>query len=363
MVTDKKLKKAAYILIVLLIIMVLEQIFSSIGAELSDLVSVLAPFLLALIAAYILDPVTDWLETHGLSRNIAILIQVFALLIIITVLGIIIIPNLVHEIIQLINSLPDIINSIYFFIRNRVKIPAIQEFINNLSSENLKQYVPQATKIIQQLTAKVFAQFLQLIRLILNILLFLVASFYFLKEFDSMKDTVLGLIPEQKRKLIFPMLNEIDSLLKSFFRGQFIIINILAALNVIGLSIIGLNFAFAVGILAGYLNILPYFGSITGVFFSLILAFVQFGDFIHLIYVASVFAVVQALDAYLITPKIQGKNTGLSPIIIIFSVLFFGYLFGFLGLLLAIPVAVILKVIIGYYVEQYRHSGWYKSKS
>lgn len=362
---DRKLKKAALVLVILLILLILGEILSRISSAVTAIVTILIPFFLALVAAYILDPVTDWLEKFNLSRNLAILIQVFVLFLLFAGLGIIIIPTLVREIIQLINNMPDIVNGITEFFETRVNLTAagdlIQKYSPALSGENLKTYIPGATDLVKGITDRIFSGFFGILRFTGNLLIFLAASFYFLRNFDKMKEYALKLIPRPKKAELFPVLKETDELLRGFFRGQFIVVTILAALNVIGLSIVGLNFAFAVGILAGYLNIIPYVGSAVGIVLALILAFVQFGDVIHLVYVAAVFVVVQTLDAYLITPRILGKKTGLSPVVIIFSLLFFGYIFGFFGLLLAIPLAVIIKVFLKYYIGKYKKTDYYSS--
>ncbi len=364
---DRKIKKASLVLIILLIVLVAGTIFSRLHSVLSAIISIITPFFLALVVAYIFDPVTDRLEEMKISRNLAILIQIAALFLISLGLGMIILPTLINEIIQFINKVPDITAWLINFTKDKVPIPEIREYIekylSSITAENLNTYIPKATNIFNQLTGNLYSGLMGVLGFTGNLFIFLVASFYFLRDFDKLKNQLIGLIPISKRKIYYPVLKKVDELLKGFFRGQFIVINILALLNVIGLTLVGLEFSIIIGILAGYLNIIPYFGSAVGVLLSLILAFIQFGDILHLIYVALVFGVVQALDAYLITPKILGNKTGLSPVVIIFSLIFFGYLFGFFGMLLAIPISVIIKVFLEFYIERYKSSSYYSQKN
>ncbi|MFW6134206.1 MAG: AI-2E family transporter [Elusimicrobiota bacterium] len=364
---NDSLKKAVLILVILLILLVGGRIFTEIRTGLADFLSVLTPFVLAMIAAYIFDPVTDWLEKHKLSRTFSIVIIVLGLFVLIAGLGAVILPNIIEEISKFISSLPEIADKVIGFLKKKINLPYVQNFLDNirdnLSAENIKQYIPQATQIIKKVSVTIYSQFLGAVGVIFNILLFLVASFYFLKDFDKIKNYLINLIPRHKKREWVGILKEIDFNLKGFFRGQFIVVTILAVLFIIGLLIVGLDFAFIVGIIAGYLNIIPYFGSTVGIVLSLTLGFVQFGDITHLIYIAAVFGIVQTVDGYFITPKIVGERTGLSPIAVIFSIIVFGWLFGFFGLLIAVPAASVIKVLFKYYIRKYKGSNYYKNKS
>jgi len=143
---------------------------------------------------------------------------------------------------------------------------------------------------------------------------------------------------DTKQDVIY-LFDQFIGILLTFFRGQIIIALIQGLLFAIGFALVGLSYGVVIGMSLGLLNIIPYLGSIVGLGAALPLAY--FGDggsFSRLALVLIVFAVVQAIEGYLLTPRIMGNRTGLHPALIIFAVFFWGVaLGGILGMMLAIP--------------------------
>ena len=133
----------------------------------------------------------------------------------------------------------------------------------------------------------------------------------------------------------------------TFFRGQLIIASLQGLLFAVGFSLVGLRFGFVLGLVLGFLNIIPYLGSMIGLGIGLPLAYFQQGGGWPLVgAVLIVFAVVQLIEGYLLTPRIMGDRTGLHPMAIIFAVFFWGSaLQGILGMILAIPLTAFLVVL------------------
>lgn len=155
---------------------------------------------------------------------------------------------------------------------------------------------------------------------------------------DRMEQHLVFLKPETRRDVIF-LAREFVSILVSFFRGQLIIALAQGVLYAIGFSVIGLSYGFVLGLLLGFLNVIPYLGSIIGLGIGIPLAFFQDGGSLGLaLGVVAVFTAVQMIEAYLLTPRIMGDRTGLHPMAIIVAVLFWGTaLGGIFGMILAIP--------------------------
>ncbi|MEJ2179103.1 MAG: AI-2E family transporter, partial [Gammaproteobacteria bacterium] len=118
---------------------------------------------------------------------------------------------------------------------------------------------------------------------------------------------------------------------------------------------VGLDLALLVGMIAGLVSFVPYLGFIVGILLAGIAAIMQFGDAMHLVYVAIVFGVGQSLEGMVLTPLLVGDKIGLHPVAVIFAIMAGGQLFGFVGILIALPVAavdvVILRYIYGVYTE------------
>ena len=133
----------------------------------------------------------------------------------------------------------------------------------------------------------------------------------------------------------------------AFFRGQLLIGCIMGVLLAIGFSLAGLKFGLALGLITGLINIVPYLGSVLGLSVVLPLALLQSdGGGLGLLGACiGVFVAVQAIEGWLLTPRIMGKQTGLHPVAIIFAVFFWGQAFsGVLGMLLAVPLTAFVVI-------------------
>jgi predicted PurR-regulated permease PerM len=130
----------------------------------------------------------------------------------------------------------------------------------------------------------------------------------------------------------------------------------------VGLSIVGLDFALLIGMLAGVVSFVPYLGFIVGIVVAGIAAVMQFQEALPLAYVALVFMTGQMVEGMLLTPLLVGEKIGLHPVAVIFAVLAGGQLFGFFGVLLALPVAAVVMVLLRYTHGRYVESSLYAEK-
>jgi len=180
----------------------------------------------------------------------------------------------------------------------------------------------------------------------------LVAPIYF--AFFLMADTsridnlerYIPLLKSETRKDLVYLFKEFLNIIVSFFRGQLVIAFLQGLLFAIGFTIVGLKYGFVIGLTLGFLNIVPYLGNIIGLGTALPLAFFQDGGgFMRVLAVLVVFAIVQLIEGYLLTPKIMGDRTGLHPVVIILAIFFWGSaLKGIMGMILAIPLTAFLVV-------------------
>jgi len=152
--------------------------------------------------------------------------------------------------------------------------------------------------------------------------------------------------PETAEDVIY-LMREFVGLVVSFFRGQIIISLIQGILFAIGFSLVGLEYGAVLGITLGFLNLVPYLGSMLGLAICLPMAWFQVdGGLDLLLMVIAVFSVVQMIEGYILTPRIMGDRTGLHPMAIIVAIFFWGSaLGGILGMILAIPLTAFLVVL------------------
>ncbi|MCY3963912.1 MAG: AI-2E family transporter [Acidobacteria bacterium] len=159
-------------------------------------------------------------------------------------------------------------------------------------------------------------------------------------------DHLFPFLKPRTREDVVYLIQEFIDILVAFFRGQLVVAFLQGALFAIGFSIAGLRYGLVLGLALGFLNIIPYLGSIVGLAVALPIGYWQEGGGLNLvIWVLVVFALVQLIEAYLLTPRIMGDRTGLHPMAIIVAVFFWGSaLNGIAGMILAIPLTAFLVV-------------------
>ena len=160
--------------------------------------------------------------------------------------------------------------------------------------------------------------------------------------------------PETCRDVVY-LAREFAGIIVAFFRGQLLIALLQGVLFALGFTLAGLQYGIVLGFLAGFLNIIPYLGSLVGAGITLPLAFFQSGGGLGtLVWTGLVFVLVQAIEGNFLTPRIMGDRTGLHPLLIILAVLFWGSVFGgILGMILAIPLTAFLAVVWRLLREKY----------
>ena len=169
------------------------------------------------------------------------------------------------------------------------------------------------------------------------------------------------LIPLNKKEEVNSIFKEINTALSGFIRGQASVCLLLGLFYGVCLSLIGLDSGLLVGFLSGILSFIPYFGFLTGVILSYLLALVQQASVSLWIGIGLVFLIGQILESYILTPKLVGNKVGLHPVWVIFSLLAGGALFGFVGVFVAVPVAAIIGVFVRRILKWYRSTPVYLS--
>jgi predicted PurR-regulated permease PerM len=173
-------------------------------------------------------------------------------------------------------------------------------------------------------------------------------AFFLLMDWkiDRPLEELLPFLKAETRKDVVYLVRQFVDIIVAFFRGQLLVALLQGLLFAAGFSIIGLRYGFVLGLLLGFLNIIPYLGSMIGLGIGLPLSYFQQGGGWHLVgLVLLVFTVVQLIESYVLTPRIMGDRTGLHPMAIIVAIFFWGAaLDGILGMVLAIPLTAFLVV-------------------
>lgn len=323
--------------------------------------SVLMPFVAGILLAYLLDPMVDKLQKLKISRTVATLIVCFmTVLIVMPCIGLLF-SMIENQIALLVKATPGYLSLIMEKIKPVLadmneRFPDLKSAnIEGLLKANIGNGMKFAGKILKALMSNGFA----LINLISLLLIMPVVTFYMLRDWDSFVKKVEALLPKKSRKGIMEAFKEIDKIIAGFIRGQLSVCLILGLFYSIGLKLVGLELGLLVGFIAGIISFIPYVGSITGFILGCVLAFAQYGDITHVLYVVAVFMLGQFVEGNFLTPKLVGESVGLHPVWVMFALLAGGVLLGFLGLMLSVPLAAIIGVLVRYGVKKYKQSSLY----
>lgn len=336
--------------------------------------SVLAPFIAGIALGYLLDPVADRLQRAGLSRLGAALLILTVFLFLLTAVIILIAPVFSRQLVGFIDSLPGYLTTLQGLLAtlgekftgefaNKVyqklglgtpNTPFdVQKYVSDIASEAARWAASFLTSLVSGGAA--------LVNVVAVVVITPVVAFYILLDWNKMLASLDALVPPRHRAEVHAVARDIDKALAGFLRGQALVCLFLGLWYSLGLSLIGLNFGFLIGVSAGVLSFIPYVGSITAFVFSIIVAIVQGWPDWRL--PATAIAVVSGglfLDGYVLSPRLVGGSIGLHPVWLMFALLAFGALFGFTGLLVAAPVAAALGVVLRFIVRRYRESPLYR---
>lgn len=328
-----------------------------------SLSDVIAPFLVSLVLAYILNPLIHAARYLYLPRPWAVL-ALFVLglglaIVILIPLGLHIVSE-GHELTsrlqtvdvqQMTNQYKTKFQELY---DRYAQIPWVSEYLGLAwNNDRVRELAAKAVIVVKDVfmgvAHKVFFWVTAAFSGVMGLFLIPLLTFYMLLDLELLFAQGILLVPPVYRESVERILTEIDSLLNSYVRGQIVSCLIFATLATCGLWLSGLPFAVLLGPMAGIANLIPYLGGFVTVVCSVLVAVIQAGltwEFVVLmIKVAIALSIVQAVDGFVVQPKIVSDSVGLHPLIVILALIIGGSLFGLLGMLLSVPVTCVLKVL------------------
>ncbi|WP_114967119.1 AI-2E family transporter [Alkalilacustris brevis] len=321
---------------------------------------VLLPFLVGAAVAYFLDPVVRRMQQAGLPRLAAVIVISLALASVVVLAGLLIIPRIFTQILQLFEAAPDIFQQLQAFVATHVSASfdadgAMRDGLAALG-ENIRQ---RGDALVEGVVTSA--------RSVLGFFIFLViapvVAFYLLLDWPRLIARIDAYLPRDHAPTIRRLAGEIDHAIAGFVRGQLTVCLVLAVYYSGALMLAGLQYGLAVGVTAGLISFIPYIGAIVGGVLAIGLALFQFwGEPLAIGIVVAVFVLGQALEGNILVPKLVGRSVGLHPVWLLLALSAFGTLFGFSGMLVAIPLAAALGVLGRFAAEQYRASRLYDDR-
>lgn len=325
---------------------------------------ILTPFLAAFIVAYALEPISKRLSAWGIPRTLSALLTL--ILGVLIGLGLtLLLLNLVQNEIPLIKKqFPGWLLSLQEWLSPKLAALEIHLDWNDLRTQATQKITSQisdnANSLVSSSIDTILASSTTIINGITNVILSLFITFYLLLDWENFFQNLGKLIPTKYRADVSRLAHEADDLLSQYLRGQVLVIAALAIFYSVGMSIIGVKSAIALGAFTGLVVIIPYLGFLLGFTLSLMAALLQFGYGSEVISVLALFGAGQFIESFFLTPRFVGERIGLHPVAVLFALLFFGQLFGFFGILLALPMAAICLVLIHYLNDKYTGSEWFR---
>lgn len=322
----------------------------------------LLPMLLTGLLYYLLNPIVDWLEKYKISRTAAISV-LFVLIGLLLVWGLAVaIPSIQEQVTSFAQNLPSNIQKIESHVTTLLENEQFEQ-LRPTALEMLNKVNDQIISYAQKFSSSAVNWASSLIstasQIIVAILIMPFILFYLLRDGQQLNAHVTQYLPTKWRSSVSKVLTDVNSQLSNYVRGQVTVAIIVALMFSVMFSLIGLNYPVTLGVMAGFLNLIPYLGSFLAMIPAVILGLIA-GP-VMLIKVLIVFMVEQTIEGRFVTPLIIGSSLSIHPITILFVLLTAGQMYGVLGVLLGIPIYASIKVVVKAIFEWYKtYSGLYE---
>ncbi|MBX9853869.1 MAG: AI-2E family transporter [Cytophagaceae bacterium] len=298
----------------------------------------LIPVVFAVLLAMLLLPLCKWLEKR-LPRILSILICI--LLIISIVAGIIFlfysqVVNFANDFEEVKEKLNEKLSTVQDYIESKTNVPAKEQM--SWVKEKFSTFLNSSGSFVKSIL-------MAFTEGVVTFGLILIYIFFFLLYRERFKNFILRLFTQEHHEKVEYVINNTKDLILKYLSGLLIALTILSVMNAIGLLALGIKQAIFLGFLAGYLNIIPYVGTLVGSIFPIIMALLFKDSMFYVIGVIAVFLFNQFIDNNITTPNVVGSHVQVNPLATIMSIIIGGIVWGIPGMILFIPLAGIFKIV------------------
>lgn len=314
--------------------------------------AIFTPFILAMIFAYLFNPLIDFFARRLKFPRAASIVLVYIILIASTVIALTLVTQ------SILAESASISRNFDSFSRTLQKeVAGTPDFFRFFFAEYLtgfpKNQIP--TTLSFPLFTKAFSG-------AINLFIFLFAAFFFLKDGRKMINIFIKLFPQEHKDDISELIRKINTVLSAYLRGQIILIIAMMVMLYATFSVLGIKNAFTLSLMSAIFEIVPIIGPIVagiiGTFVIVISGGIgnfQIPILQSIMLLFAVYAITRYIQDYAIAPFVIGKATHLHPLLILFSVIAGEHIYGILGVILAVPVAASIKIIYSFIFERIYH--------
>ncbi|MEW6510041.1 MAG: AI-2E family transporter [Bacteroidota bacterium] len=312
---------------------------------LASIAGLLAPFAIAFLLAYILNPLVELAAQRRVPRWVSSLVILLLLLGAVVAAALFVVPVAVEQLQAVIAGAGNLADATGRAIESGAMFDALQKFgvTQEKAREAFLQHVlPKLEEALRSFFGALFSvvtSVTSVAQQILNIVIIPFVLFYLLKDFPAVTAGITGLVPRASREAFLRVARNADALMGRYFRGAILVALIQGAIAAAGLWLIGVQYAFVLGLMTAILDFFPYVGLVVSLVVASIVALFSGGSvWTKVLLVVVLYLGQKLLEATVLGPKIIGTQVGLHPVLLILCLLVFGYFLGLVGLLIAVPV-------------------------
>ena len=326
---------------------------------------ILLPFVVGAVVAYFFDPLVGRLEKAKLSRTWATVIVTALAVLLAVAIVLAVVPPLIGQAEKLLTRAPQYVARVMSRVQPLIE-PLREQFgLPGLSLQELQadatKWVGQTLAVLGALAGGLLRQGVAIVNLLGLLFITPVVTFYLLRDWPKVLATLDSYLPLEHAATIRKLVAESNLAIAGYVRGQALVCLCLGAFYAVGLTLVGLEFGFVIGLIAGLISFIPFVGTFAGGAVAIAVAIGQFApEWGGVAKVAAVFIAGQVIEGNFLSPKLVGDRVGLHAVWIMFALLAGGALFGFVGVLVAVPVAAVIGVLVRHFVGRYRESALYR---
>lgn len=338
--------------------------FNSVLGTVAKILKAFSPFITGFIIAYVLNlPIQKLTALIGRSKlgflkkhsmGISILLSYIGAFAIVALVVGAVVPALYENIYDFYKNSGTYVNNLKEFIKN-VELFKNLGILQNIDSLDIPGMLLSILGKIDGSSVEKYAAGVAVATSgIVNAVIAIIASVYMILEKDTIinccKRTIQAFVKFDMVDDVFAYCHRINEIFTSYIYSRLLVCLAMGAMCSVVLTIMGVKYAFALGMFIGLCDIIPYFGSIFATIIAIFITFLS-GSLWDTVWIAVVLLVLQQIDGNILAPKIMGHKMEISPLLTVVSVVVGGNLFGFMGMLLSVPVAAILKVVCSEAIE------------
>lgn len=355
LIVGKKILNLVYIVLILLL--VIGGIYICREMKIFDLlwsiIDILSPLFIGFVIAWIFSPLVTKMERKSIPRVGAALIVYAGIILVLAIFISLFLPVLFNQIAEFVAYLPSVVSSITEFVNEFLDNLALSGMnvssINESINASLNEFSGSLTSSLPENAINLASSFFSGI---IDFCFSLILGLYILIDFDRIKNTMIKFIPIKHQMETQKLMSNIGYEVRKTVNGIVLIASMVFVCDTIGFAIIGLEASLLIGLFCGMTDLIPYIGPYIGGGVAVIIGFSQ-GPIIGF-GVLIIALLVQAIENYILQPVVMSKATNIHPIIIMISLLVFGYFFGIVGMILSTPILCIIKVVYNHFNDKYK---------